>query len=56
MVGCGSGKKGVRTKTTFYDTDRHNFKSAFNNDDLCKKAYGIKDNQKINCGITKEET
>ena len=23
---------------------------------FAKKAYGIKDNQKINCGITKEET
>ena len=50
MVGCGSGKKGLTTKTTVYDIDRLNLKSAFNNDDLCKKAYGIKDNQKINCG------
>jgi hypothetical protein len=56
MVGFGSGKKGLGTKqpSTLRTVLTSKVPSII--DDLCKNAYGIKDNQKINCGTNKEET
>jgi hypothetical protein len=41
MVGCGSGKKGLGTETTVHGIDRHNLKSAFNND-VAKRHTALK--------------